>query len=163
MNHLAHLLFHLTENSLNFTITQFPRWGFFVLQFLSGVLCADLAYTHFTSVTYLRYLVSFYTPVIPAILYYSEPGLYRNIVSASLMLVFQASPGAESILSLKLNFSWRAASSLSKKLWQSDSAYVQKSYWGNKTKQKNQCKILVQTIEFKINYIGWVSGFKSYE
>lgn len=40
---------------------------------------------------------------------------------------------------------------LEKALTDLDSVYVQKSYWDN---LKNQCKILVQTTEFKINYIG---------
>jgi len=36
------------------------------------MLCADLAYIHFTSVTYVRYLVGFYTPVVCEIEWHSS-------------------------------------------------------------------------------------------
>jgi len=75
------------------------------------------------------------------------------------MLVFQASPKAEKKLSLKL-FTDGSKQPFEKALTESDSVCEQKSHWSN---YKSQCKILIQTTEFKINYIGQVSGFKSYE
>lgn len=74
------------------------------------------------------------------------------------MLVFQGSPRAENNLSQIILSMVGSKQPFEKAVTESDSVYTEVA-----KKKKHQCKILVQTTEFKINYISRVSGFKSYE